>query len=77
MTLDIDKFVEIIFHTSNWKLKKPLPRGKNEKLIGLMKDELDRKIMRKLVPLWSERDFLTRDDSINSKAKDTKKGIIK
>ena len=51
LTLDIDKFVEIIFHTSNWKLKKPLPRGKNEKLIGLMKDELDRKIMRKLVPL--------------------------
>ena len=55
--LDIDKFVEIWFHTSNWTLQKPLPRGKNDKLIGLMKDELDRKIIRKPVPLWSERDF--------------------
>lgn len=57
MALDIDKFVEIWFHTSNWTLQKPLPRGKNDKLIGLMKDELDRKIIRKPVPLWSERDF--------------------
>ena len=37
--------IEIRFDTSNYKLNRPLPRGKNKKLIRLMKDELSRKIM--------------------------------
>ena len=28
-----------IFDTSNYELGRPLPKGKNEKVIGLMKDE--------------------------------------
>ena len=28
------------FHTSNYEVKRPLPIGKNKKVIGLMKDEL-------------------------------------
>ena len=37
----------LIYH----ELETPLPKGKNEKAIGLMKDELDGKIMVKLVRL--------------------------
>ena len=33
------------FDTSNYELDKTIPKGKNEKLIGLMKDELYGKIM--------------------------------
>ena len=34
-----------MFHTSNYELARPLPKGKN-KVIGLMKDELGEKIKR-------------------------------
>ena len=37
------KDVETRFDTSNYQLDRLLPIGKNEKVIGLMKDELDGK----------------------------------
>ena len=36
---DIAEDVETRFDTSNYELDKPLPKGKNKKVIGLMKDE--------------------------------------
>ena len=36
---------EIRFDTWNYELDRPLPKGKNEKIIGLMKDELGEKII--------------------------------
>ena len=33
------------FDISNYELGRPLPKGKNEKVIGLMKDELSGKTM--------------------------------
>ena len=39
--------VETRFDTSNHELERPLPKGKNEKAIGLMKGELGGKIMTK------------------------------
>ena len=42
---DIAKDVETRFNTSNYELNRPLPKGKNKNVIGLMKDELGRKIM--------------------------------
>ena len=32
--IDIAKYVEIRFDTSNYKLNRPLPTGKNKKVIG-------------------------------------------
>ena len=44
-TDDITKDVKIRFGISNYELDRLLPRVKNEKVIGLIKDELGRKIM--------------------------------
>ena len=41
---DIAEDAETIFDTSNFKLDRPLPKGKNKKVIGLMKQELGGKI---------------------------------
>ena len=39
-TNDIEEYVEIIFDTSNFEIDRPLLKGKNEKVIGIMKEEL-------------------------------------
>ena len=39
---DIAEDVEKIFDTSNVEINRPLPKGKNNKVIGLMKRELRR-----------------------------------
>ena len=44
---DIAEDIETKFDTSNYELDRPLPKGKNRKVIRLMKDELARKIMKK------------------------------
>ena len=46
---DIAENIETRFDTSNYELDRPLSKGKNKKVIGSMKDELDRKIMTKFV----------------------------
>ena len=43
--------VEKRFDTSNYEVNRPLPTGMNKKMIGLMKDELRRKVMREFVAL--------------------------
>ena len=45
---DIANNVEKRFDTSNYEVNRPLPTGKNTKLIGLLKDELGGKIMTEL-----------------------------
>ena len=42
---DIANEVEKRFDTSNYEVNRPLPKGKNKKVIGLMKDELGGKII--------------------------------
>ena len=42
---DITNDVEKRFDLSNYATERPLPTGKNKKVIGLMKDELGGKIM--------------------------------
>ena len=46
---DIVEDVETRFDTSNYELNWPLPKGKNKKVIGVMKDELDGKIMEEYI----------------------------
>ena len=48
---DIANDVEKRFDTSNYEVNRPLPTGKNKKVIGLMKDELGGKIMTEFAAL--------------------------
>ena len=48
---DIANDVENRFDTSNYEVNRPLPTGKNKKIIGLMKDELGGKIIMEFVTL--------------------------
>ena len=75
---DILLDVETRFDTSNYKSGRPLPKGKNKKVFGLMKDELSEKIMTKFVVLREKNyTYLIYDGSENKKAKGTKKCVIK
>ena len=80
---DIAEDVGTRLDNSNYELKcssieRPLPKGKNKKVIGLMKDELGGKIMTKFVELRAKAYSYSRDeDSKDKKAKGTKNFIIK
>ena len=82
---DIANDVERWFDTSNYyeKDSRPLPIGKNKKVIGMFKDELGRKIMTEFCAFRVKAySFLIDDDYekskiINKKAKGTKKCIVK
>ena len=75
---DIVEDVEIRFDTSNYELDKPLTKGKNKKIIGLMRDELCWKSMTEFVGLRAKTcSYLLDDGSKNKKVKDTKNCVIK
>ena len=75
---NIADHVEKRFNTSNYEINRPLPTGKNKKVIGLMKDELGGKIMTEFVSLRPKTySYLTDDGNTDKKAKGTKKCVIK
>ena len=86
---DIANDVERWFHTSNYdeKDKRPLPIGKNKKVIGMFKDELGGKIMTEFCALRAKAyafliDYFSNEDYeknkiINKKAQGTKQCIVK
>ena len=75
---DIASDVENRFDTSNYEVNRPLPTGKNKKVMALMKDELGGKIITEFVTLRSKTySFLTDNGKENKKAKGTKKCVIK
>ena len=55
------------FDTSNYEVNRPLPTGKNKKVIGLMKDELGGMIMTEFVALIPKTYFYLMDDGNNDK----------
>ena len=75
---DIAKDVEERFDTSNYGFDRPLPKGKNKKVIGLMKDELGGGIITEFVALRSKTfSYMTNEFIEMKKAKGTKKCVIK
>ena len=75
---DIAEDVETRLDTSNYELERLIPKWKSKKVIGLMKDELDGKIMTKFVGLRAKAySYLIDYGNEDKKAKDTKKCVIK
>ena len=75
---DIANDLEKRFDTSNYEVDRPLPTGKNKKVIGLMKDELGGKIITEFVTLRPKTySYLPDDGKEGKKAKGTKKCVIK
>ena len=75
---DVSNDVQKIFDTSNYEVNRPLPTGKNKKVIGLMKDELEEKIVTKFVTLRPKTySYLINDCKEDKKAKGKKKCVIK
>ena len=77
---DIADDVERWFDTSNYdeKDERPLPTGKNKKVIGLFKDELGGKVMIEFCALRAKAyAYRLDDDTEKKKAKGTKKCIVK
>ena len=75
---DIANDVENRFYTSNFEVNRPLPTGKNKRIIGLMEDELGGKTITEFVTLRPKTySFLTDDGKEDKKAKGTKKCVIK
>ena len=66
------------FDASRYKVDRPLPTGKNQKVIGSMKDELGGTIMTEFAALRRKSYLYLMDDSSNDKkAKRTKRCVIK
>ena len=75
---DIAENVKERFDTSNYIFDRPLPTGVNEKVIGLMKDELGGDIITEFLALRPKAySYITRDFIEIKKAKGTKKCVIK
>ena len=82
---DIANDVEVWYDTSNYDEcnsvendKRPLPVGKNKKVIGLFKDELGGRIMKEFCALRAKSySYLMNDNSEVKKSKATKKFVIK
>ena len=74
----IAKNVEKRFDTSNYEDKRPFPKGKNKKVIGLMRDKLGVKILIKFVSLRPKKySYLMDHGNSDKRTKGTKKFVIK
>ena len=70
---DIAEDIETRFDISNFELDRPLPKGKNKKVIGLMKDELGGQIIKEFVGLRAKTySYLKENDDEDKIAKGTK-----
>ena len=73
---DVAEDVETRFDTSNFEIDRPLPKGKNKKVIGLIKDESGGQIMKEFVGLRAKRYSCLKDNN-DEKGKGTRKCVIK
>ena len=70
--------VEIRFGTSNFKIDRPIPKGKKRKQIGLMIDEIRRQLIKEFVESTAKtQSYLKDNNDKDKKAKGTKNCAIK
>ena len=69
--LDLSKTTD----TSNYEIDRPLPTGKNKKVIGLMKDELGEHILKKFVGLRAKTYSYLKDNDDEDKKSKTDKNL--
>ena len=77
---DISNDVESRFDTSKYleEDNRPLPIGENKKVVGLMKDELNGKIMTEFIALRPKMyAYKKLDDKVTKRCKGTKKCVVK
>ena len=74
---DIAEDVETRFDTSRYEPNRPLPIGKNKKVIGLIKDELGGKIMKEFISLRPKMYSYRVEESEPKKCKGIKKCVVK
>ena len=74
---DIAEHVETRFDTSDYELDRPLPKGKNRKVTGIMKDQFGGRIITQIAGLRATTySYSTDDGSEDKKSKGTRKCII-
>ena len=64
---DIAEDLETRFDISNFEIDRPLPKGKNKKVIGIMKDELCVQIMKEFVKLRAKTYSYLKDNNDEDK----------
>ena len=64
------------FDTSNYEVNRPLTTVKNKKVIGLMKDELGRKIMTEFVALRPKTYSYLKDDVKKIKRQKEQRSVL-
>ena len=74
---DIAEDVETRFDTSGYEPDRPLPIGKNKKVIGLMKDESGGKIIKEFISLRPKMYSYRVEESQPKKCKGIKKCVVK
>ena len=72
----IAEYVASRFDTWNYELGRPLPKEKNKKIVGLIKDKLDGKTMKKFIGIRAKTySYLIGDGSEDKKVKGTKENL--
>ena len=75
---NIYKDVETRFDASNFEINRPLPKAKNKKVIGIIKEELVGQVMKEFVAIRAKTySYLTDNNDEDKKAKTTQKYVIK
>ena len=72
---DIVEYGKARFDTSNFEIKKPLPKVKNKKVIGIMKDELGGQIMKEFVKLRAKTYSCLKDNNDEDKKQKVRKSV--
>ena len=74
---DIAKTVETRFDTSNFEIDRPLPKGKNIKVTGRMKNELVEQIMKEFAGLRTKAYSYLKENNDEDKKQKVQKSVIK